>query len=194
MRRNALTTAGLMTAALALGAPGAAMAHEDDSSPNCADPLVEHPFAPFGDDRDFTLAPGGAFDRDDTDWNLNDDARVNGGSLVLKDGGRAASPRICVDLDYQVMRFKYRAPSDPDAELRVEVRYPGAGDSWEGVAEIEADDGLDIGGGWTLSDDVAVHPELGGSQPGWRHMKIRLRGDDGKWKVDDVYVDPKRRS
>ena len=193
MRRNALST-GLMTAALVLGAPAAASADDDSSSPSCADPLIEHPFAPFGDDRDFMLAPGGSFDGDDTSWRLNDDARVDGGSLVLRDGGRATSPATCVDLDYEIMRFKYRAPSNPDADLEVEVRYPGTGDSWNEVAEIEAGEGRDMGDGWFLSDDVPVRPELGGSEPGWRHVKIRLRGDEGKWSVDDVYVDPKRRS
>ena len=192
MRRNAFTTAGLLTAALCLCAPAAAMAQDDDSGPTCADPLIEHPFGSFGDDRDFILAPGGAFDGDDTEWRLNDDARVNDDSLSLKDGGRATSPSMCVDLAYEIMRFKYRAPSDRDAELEVEVRYPGG--SWKEVAEIDRRDGQDIGGGWKLSDDVPVRPELGGSEPGWRHVTLRLRGDDGKWKVDDVYVDPKRRS
>jgi hypothetical protein len=193
LRRNALTT-GLLTAALALGAPAAASADDDSTGPNCADPLIEHPFAPFGDDRDFFLAPGGSFDSDDTDWKLNDDARVQGGSLALRDDGRATSPAACVDLDHEIMRFKYRAPLNPDAELEVEVRYPGTGDSWMEVAEIEAGEGQDIGDGWLLSDDVPVRPELGGSEPGWRHVKIRFRGEEGKWRVDDVYVDPKRRS
>ena len=96
MRRNAFATTGIISAALALGVPAAASAGEFDAPSECPDPLIEQPFAPFGDGRDFVVvAPGGAFDGDGTDWRLNDGARVSEGSLLLKEDGRATAPSMC---------------------------------------------------------------------------------------------------
>ena len=55
-------------------------------------------------------------------------------------------------------------PTTP--RCRVEVRYPDAADDdWEKVAQIDGDEGQYIGGGWSLSHDVPVRPELGGTSP-----------------------------
>ena len=209
MRRNARTTTAVLTALAAVCAPtGAAAADDDDyqsvygSEPaaalNCPDPLIEQPFTAFGDSRDYVLAPGGAFsDNAGGGWNLRGGARVDDGELNLREDSSARSPSMCVDLDYPEARFRYsvRARKADDAELRVEVRYPDGEDSgWEKVAEIDGDEGQDIGAGWKLSPDVPMRPELGGSEPGWRHVQIRLRSKDERWRIDDMYVDPKRRS
>ena len=196
MRRNAFATTGIISAALALGVPAAASAGEFGAPSECPDPLIEQPFAPFGDARDFELAPGGAFDGDATDWRLNDE-RPRERRVAPAEAGR---PRDRPQ--HVVRRSGLRADAlqvprivrNPHAELRVEVRYPDTGGSWERVAGIEPGDGQDIGNGWTLSDDLDVPPQLGGSEPGWRHVQIRLRSGAARWKVDDVYVDPKRRS
>ena len=209
MRRNTRTTTALLTAFAALAAPsGAAAAGDDNSllstfgsapSPtlNCPDPLIEQPFAAYGDPRDFVLAPGGAFSHTGGGWSLRGDADIDDGMLKLPEDGSATSPAMCVDLDYPVARFRYdvRGRDDDDAEIRVEVRYPdGADDDWQRVAQFDGDEGQYIGGGWRLSRDVPMRPELGGNQPGWRHVQIRLRSKDERFRIDDVYVDPKRRS
>jgi len=201
----------MLTAVAALGAPSAAVAADGDatslqstygSAPaaelNCPDPLIEQPFAAYGDPRDFVLAPGGAFSHNGGGgWSLRGGADVDDGELKLPEDGSATSPATCVDLDYPVARFRYnvRGWNDDDAEIRVEVRYPdGADDDWQRVAQFDGDEGQYIGGGWRLSRDVPMRPELGGNQPGWRHVQIRLRSKDERFRIDDVYVDPKRRS
>lgn len=194
MRLNPRSTTFLLTAAAVLAAPGGAAA----AAPDCPDPVIEQPFAAFGDLRDYVLAPGGHFsDPDDSGWNLRGGARVDDGELLLREDGSATSAEMCVDEAYPIARFRYNVPARraDDAALRVEVRYPDApDDDWQKVAKIEGDEGQYIGSGWTLSPDVDMRPHLGGNAPGWRHVQIRLRSQDRRWRIDDVYVDPKRRS
>lgn len=207
MRSKTRPAAVLLALSAALGAPAAASAAESEylaafgtapvGSLDCPTPLVEQPFSAFGDSRDYVLSPGGSFSDPGAGWSLRDGARIDDGELSLREDGSATSPAMCVDLDYPHARFRYRVPARKadDAQLRVEVRYPDADDDgWERVAKIDADEGQDIGSGWSLSPDVEMRPELGGSQPGWRHVQIRLRSKDERWRIDDVYVDPKRRS
>ena len=208
MRSKTRPATALLALAAALGAPAAASAAESEyeaafgstpASLDCPTPLVEQPFSAFGDPRDYVLSPGGSFSDPNAGWSLRGGARIDDDELSLREDGSATSPAMCVDLDYPHARFRYRVPARKadDAQLRVEVRYPDADaddDGWERVAKIEGDEGQDIGSGWSLSPDVEMRPELGGSQPGWRHVQIRLRSKDERWRIDDVYVDPKRRS
>jgi hypothetical protein len=162
-------------------------------------------FAAFGDTRDYVLAPGGSFEDKDLDGWQVEGAKVSGDgspleadgdrnkrSLKIPAGGSATSPAMCVDLHYPTLRLMARAAKE--GELRVEVIYPDSEDPLFHPA------GALTGGGqrdWQASSDMPVFPERGGAAPGMRRVALRftsvaVNGEAGEWKIDDLYVDPRR--
>ncbi|MEA2330169.1 MAG: hypothetical protein QOH58_307 [Thermoleophilaceae bacterium] len=165
-----------------------------ESRATCVEPKIEQPFASIGDLRDYVLAPGGDFaDPALSGWDLDDGASVVAQSLRLPPGASATSPTMCVDLHWPTMRFMVLQEARRDAELDVEVFYPQAGKKadWKKVGEIEARSS----DGWHATDDIQLLPRLGGKLPGARQVALRFTSDDddrGTWRIDDVYLDPKR--
>lgn len=168
----------------------------------CKDPSLEQPFGVLGDNRDYVLAPGGAFeDTTAPGWTLEGGAAVvdtadplalgigDTNSLSLPAGSSAVSPAMCVDLNYPTMRFVGAQFTDKNAGLRIEVFYPKAPkEEWKKTTTVkaEADDG------WQATKDVNVRPEIGGETPGWRLVALRFTAEDkANWLIDDVYVDPR---
>jgi hypothetical protein len=50
---------------------------------------------------------------------------------------------------------------------------------------------------WQASADIPVLPERGGAAAGMRRVALRFtsvaaNGNAGDWKIDDLYVDPRR--
>lgn len=188
-------------ATLAVAGPASAAPR---SAPDCEGQLIERPFAALGDQRDYVLAPGGAFERADGDgWLLEDGARIvaanapvdvrglsDRSSLHLPPGARATSPTMCVDLRFPTFRFFARALGEPDEELQVEVRFPDAEKpKWHEVRDLEAD-----GNAWGLTKDLKLNPSRGGKAAGGRRVAFRLTSDDdADWQVDNLYVDPRFR-
>ena len=179
---------------------------------SCSHPLIENPFAFLGDTLDYVLAPNGSFEGTDGDgWLLeggstvvpgNDPFPVRAGSddgFVLSMPGvdaSAVSAPMCVDLDYPHFRLITHAIPRADGKykgrLRVETLYPNAKNpKWRKVDTIKADSGS-----WTVSDFLDLAPERGGSEPGGRQVSLRfvVVGDGGGFEIDDVYVDPRRRT
>ena len=175
------------------------------SRATCVHPLVENPFAGFGDLRDYVLAPGASFE-DPTlpGWTLTGGAGVvegnepfnlrggqDGHSLALPEETRATSATMCVDLHFPTMRFVALQQTRDDAELKVEVLYPEAAKPvWKKIKDLKARDR----DGWQISDDIKIKPELGGKLAGARQVALRFTSDDeGSWLIDNVYIDPLRR-
>ena len=182
------------------------------SSETCTSPQLVQAFATLGDLRDYVLAPGGSFEDDDLEgWQVRkagiseegspltvqtayqDDDDDNQHSLRVPAGGSALSPAMCVDLNYPIFRFMAKAVSGT-GQLRVEVVYPDAADpSFHSAASLPAP----AGRGWDATGDVELFPERGGVAPGMRRVALRftsvaVNGTAGTWKIDDVYVDPRR--
>jgi hypothetical protein len=193
-----------------LCASGTARAAEQGSTAatrqSCVDPKIEHPFARFGDNRDYVLAPGGAFDDAATSgWSLEDGATVtdvddplgigggeSGGSLSLPPGASATSPLMCVDLTYPTMRFVLTQHDVKDSDLDVEVLYPETEKGkpeWHRTGTVKGRQK----DGWKVTEDVRLDPERSGKLPGGRPVALRFtsHADHGSWQIDDVYVDPR---
>ena len=107
----------------------------------------------------------------------------------------ATSPTFCVDERYPHFRFSFAQESpDEDADVRVEVVYPGL---LEKNVRKAKDLKAKYGRGWRLSDKIKLEPDHGLKQGGWRLVAIRIRVRDGKpntlVRVDDVVVDPRVR-
>jgi len=96
---------------------------------------------------------------------------------------------MCVDLNYPSFRLFVRALGLTPGKLKVDVVYPDVRDAdWTTVAQIDSQSD------WFLSGDMPLTPDLGGSAAGPRRVALRFTatGLSGSWKVDDVYIDPRR--
>jgi hypothetical protein len=206
--RRAVGTSVVIALSLVATAWGSEPAATAETRQTCADPQIEQPFLSLGDNRDYVLAPGGAFeDPSLTGWSLalgagvdvgNEPFNVRGAddghSLVLPPGASATSPTMCVDLNWPTMRFVAFQNGEKDAELDVEVAYPeaeGDGPKWHKAKSFKARNK----DGWHATEDVKLSPERGGKKAGARQVALRFTNDSdrGNWRIDNVYVDPFRR-
>jgi hypothetical protein len=189
-----------------------------DSRTACENPLIEHPFAQYGDNLDYVLAPDGNFNASVAGWQLAGGAKVvatdKGRSLQLPKGATAISPSMCLDLNFPTFRMYHKVVKQKtgllggvlslvlgdadEAELKVEVvYYEIANPVWTEMKQFDGRQGTSAGNGWRLSDHIDLKPDLGGSAPGARQAALRFTVEDAdkgeSFLLDDVYVDPMRR-
>jgi len=171
----------------------------------CVDPIVAAHLSPFGDARDYFLAPGGDFEGEPAGWDLEGGARVVAGSepfgavgngassLQLPAGSSAVSPVFCVDLNYPTFRFfAVQQQAAADAGLQVDVIYPEiAKGNVHRAAAYKSQQA------WKLMKDVKLEPQRAGKRAGWRRVALRFSvpatKKGGVWNVDNVLVDPRCR-
>jgi hypothetical protein len=190
--------------ALALGAPAASAGVLVKSAPSCEGQPLSKPFAPWRDQANYTLAPGGAFEPGDAGWKLTRASVVAGNerfqvrdegdahSLRIGPGGSATSPTICVGLEHPTLRFFARSDGNLLQPLTLEV-----------ITETSV--------GLTLAVPVGVVLPSDAWKPTARQLVVanmlpllprhhtpvafRVRSVGGAtWWIDDFYVDPKRRA
>ncbi|MDQ5832915.1 MAG: hypothetical protein M3550_07650 [Actinomycetota bacterium] len=177
-----------------------------ESSQTCSAPLIENPFARFGDRRSYVMAPGGSFEStalhgwqlsgsakrvaeaDPVDLGANDGA----GMLSLPAKTSAISPTMCVDFSYPTFRLLTKALSK--GEFKIEITYPDVSRPvWEELKKFDGQQFTNAGSGWRLTDDIDMKVDLGGKTAGFRRVAFRFTALSGNWRVDDLYVDPRRR-
>lgn len=216
MRRTGLTVAGccawlaLATAAQADTTPlGSTQLFASAASINtCSTPLIQNPFVRFRDNRDYVLAPDGSFeDAVLSGWQLAGAKRVTEtdpvklgandgrGMLAMPARSTAISPTMCVDLDYPTFRLLGKAVRLPDsAAFKIEIVYPdSAKPVWEELTKFDGKQFVYAGSGWLLTSDLDMKPDLGGKTAGFRRVAFRFTALSGEWRIDDLYVDPRRR-
>jgi hypothetical protein len=208
IRRTPLRRARWIAGAAALVcafAPAAAQADLVETAA-CDDAELTHPFSAWGDGNWYKLAPGGDFEGAHG-WKLSGGARIVSGSephattgtagsasLSLPAGGSATSPATCVNFAYPTFRFFAKSSGGLLGLLplvKVDVLYG------EGLAKV-----LPLPGGITLPASrwspslpgvtlSAVGATVnGGEAP----IALRFTSLFGTWNVDDVFVDPARRT
>ncbi len=167
----------------------------DAKNAKCNAPKTYKAFKGFGDNADYSFAPGGTFENGTAGWSLsgasvvsgNDTSGVYGGSKALKinDGGRVITPWFCVSADNPTFRF-----TTYGGEVEMEIDYIIINDT-------DVDDNLvgqTVGGSkWGPS---AIH-DLATEIPDAKLKKgvlARLiwEAEDTVY-VDNVLVDPYRR-
>ena len=158
-------------------------------------------FAPWGDQHNYMLVPGGAFESGTPAWALSGGAKVMAGnepfyvrskldknSLYLPNGSSAISPTVCFGIGDWHARFFVRNVGSTSGKLRVDVTVK----SLLGVLTI-LDGGTVSGTGvWAPSPDIGltvtnVCSLLGVQAVGFR---FRAQGTGSAFQVDDVYLDP----
>ena len=195
----------LIAAAFALLAiaPGANAA---TAGASCGYTAFTSPFLPWGDDGDYVLSKSGSFEGGSSGWTLKNGAKlVAGGNTLLKSsakslylpvGSYATSPSTCIETNFPYARM-FAMTTSPDAvqsnTLRVDVTYT---DSVYNKTVTEPAGTITQTAGWaptpnlTLPNPENIKPDRSGKLLVTYKFTPLYRS---AWKIDDFYVDPKRR-
>ncbi|HEY7257043.1 MAG TPA: hypothetical protein VH476_10220 [Solirubrobacterales bacterium] len=196
-RPNRLASA-LITALLALAVFAA-------SADACSYSGARTVFKPWGDQRNYVLAPDGGFEHGASGWQLSRGAAVVAGnesyyldnaadsrSLSLPAGSSAVSPPVCMAIDTPSFRLVARNTGNPASQLRVEAVY-----RLLGLVRTKTAGTIRAGSSWapgqSVSTVLTLSPVVGTLIPGAIEIRIAPLDSSGNWQVDDVYVDPFRR-
>jgi hypothetical protein len=168
---------------------------------SCNDSKVR-PFAPWGDNAYYKLAPNGSFAEGSKGWSLSGGAKVVGegnpfvsgsSSLLLPSGSSATAPAACAKLADPASRFFVRNTGSPTGSLRVDITYKSllgltmtanlgtftAGSKWQPSPKY----------GHVLSNllgTLALNSNLSASL----RFKFTPRDSGAEYQLDDLFVDP----
>jgi hypothetical protein len=180
------------------------------SAPNCDNGAVSQPFAQWGDDNNYFLAPGGSFEGSVDGWALNGAGVIadqepwqvagDAGTKALRipAGRSVTTPTMCVGLEHPTMRFfahrsgggllagtsQLLVTARTETSLGLVVDVP--------VGTITT---LTNGTRWNKTTQQIVLTSLLPLLPG-EHTPIQFRFTavgTADWVIDDVYVDPRAR-
>lgn len=175
------------------------------SATACSYSGAEKVFSPWGDQRNYVLAPDGGFEGGGAGWTMNRGAKVVEGnesfflndpsdtkSLALPAGSSAASPPVCMSIDTPSFRLLARNSGDPSSRLRVEAVY-----KLLGLVRTKTAGTLSAGSAWGPSQSVSTVLTLstivGTLIPSAIEIRFTPLDAKGNWQVDDLYIDPFRR-
>lgn len=202
--RTIFLAASLAVVALGVGASSASAGLLVESARNCPTPVLGKPFAPWNDQADYQLAPGGSFEAGAPAWRLtggasvvsgNEPWKVNGSgdsrSLQLPPGATATSPVMCVGLEHPTLRLFAKNNRALLSTMTVDVIFE---------TSLGLTASLPVGvllpnGNWKPSPRFLVVANLLPLLPG-QHTPVQFRLRSvllGTWSVDDFYVDPRCR-
>jgi hypothetical protein len=158
-------------------------------------------FLPWADSADYTLAPQGDFASAD-EWTLNKTATVvTGGdpftgatqSLQLGNGGQAASPAMCVNLDNPTMRFFTRdVGGNGKSSLKVDLLY----EDLDGHVKHLTIARVKAGGEWQPSVVLPIYMNVVASATpdGMTAVALSFKAEgvqkDETLSISSLYVDP----
>ncbi len=160
-------------------------------------------FEDWGDISAYVAVPGGAFE-DALIWSLEgtpvlveerhpfEIGDAGETAVKLQSGDAIVSPKICVDHNYPHLRFVTRA-HEGDAKLKLDVLWTDANGTRK-TTRLEDHDG-NAYRAWGLSRMVSLDKLLPKGEDA-RDIRLRfvVEGKTGTWLIDDVYVDPFKRS
>jgi hypothetical protein len=180
------------------------------SAESCEAQDLDRPFLPWLDPAHYTLAPGGSMEAGATGWRLsgasvvagNEPFRVHGeddsSSLSLPAGSSATTSPVCVGLGHPTLRLFARGSgsltSSLLSSLRVDVLFEDAAGNVVSLP-IGVVPGA-LHSTWRPTQPIPIVANLLPLLPGERTAVAFRFTPQGRaaWRVDDVYVDPFRRS
>lgn len=193
-----------LLAVSALLAPSSAIAAGTSASTDCT-PLGDGAptFARWYDQALYAPAPGGSFEVGAPAWTLASGASLvneqnpniaGKRSLALNANTTVQSPWFCAGVEHPTLRFFARGAGAPTGVLLVQVVYRDASEATiirdvgtVTVAEVP-------GWGPAFARPLALAIPLLGSAKTPVAIRLKSVGVLSGWRVDDVYVDPYRRS
>jgi len=168
---------------------------------SCAD-NPERPFAAWGDNSLYTLAPNGSLEAGSSGWSLSgarvipqsNTLRRGSYSLSLPRGSSATSPAACVKVADPASRFFLRNTGASDGRLKVEVTYK----TLLGLFTMSATLGyVQSDGSWQPSPKYGhVLQNILGTLALNSNLSASLRfrftpvGRGASFEIDDLFVDP----
>lgn len=193
------STRKFLTAAVAAIAATALSAATAQACPYTG---AEQVFRPWSDLSFYVLAPDGGFEEGGKGWSLSGGAVAVPGneafylndpadkrSLKLPAGSSAVSPPICMAIDTPTFRLLARNTGDPDSRLRVEASY-----KLLGLLRTRVVDTVAAGSAWApsqpMSTVLTLSTVVGTLTPSAIQIRITPVDSDGRWQIDDLYVDP----
>ena len=209
---NTLSTrqVALLAGAIALlvvltpGTARAGILVNTESAKNCTTQVLEQPFTRWLDYFQYTLVPGGNFEKGAPAWTLSGAKVVSGNethyvrsardarSLSLGRSGSATSRPVCVGIEYPLLRLFARNRGLPTSTLSVEVLFEDA----LGTVRSLPIGAIAAGRTWQPTLPLPVVASLLPLLPGERTaiaFRFSAIGIGGDWSIDDVFVDPHRR-
>ena len=157
------------------------------------------PFAPWGDDSSYVLAPGGSFEGSSS-WTLAGGAQVVSGnepfylnsssdshSLLIPAGGSATSTPICLGILDPTLRFVGR--SSDGSSVHVDVYANGV----LGLVKLPDSVNIDLSSTWAPSaiQVLTLQNVLALTNLGATSIVLRFTpSGSASVQMDDVYVDP----
>lgn len=157
-------------------------------------------FSAWGDLNHYSLAPGGDFENDLTDWTLSDATQVAGSepygvtgslgaaSLLISERGRAVSPATCIDPTRETLRLFTRSES-ADARLRIVVLYVKDGETVKTAKVGTITPQLDWQPSTTLINPVEkVLKSVASDTP---TVAYQFTATGGPVQIDDLLIDPR---
>jgi hypothetical protein len=203
LSKGVLTLAA--TAALAiLPAAGASAALIETS--DCDGAPLSQPFAPWGDNASYKLAPGGDFEGSLSGWSFAGGAtkvagsepfaatgRTGASSASVPAGGSVTTASTCVNAAYPTFRFFYKSKGGLlglVAAMKVDLVYR---EGLLGLIAVPAGVLLPSStwkpGPVMLTLSAVGAAVAGGEAP----LAVRFTSLAGTWTIDDVFVDPYQR-
>jgi hypothetical protein len=194
-----------LTTGLGAGTAHAGILVNTESAKNCTTQVLEQPFKRWLDYFNYTLVPGGNFESGAPAWTLSKAKVVSGNetfyvrskkdsrSLSLGASGSATSRPVCVGIDYPVLRFFARNSGLLTSALTVEVLYEDASGK---VRSLLIGTVAATSTKWQPTLPIPVVANLLALLPNEKTavaFRFRATGIGGKWQIDDVFVDPRRR-
>lgn len=175
-------------------------------APSCAPESLEQEFLPWLDVAHYTLAPGGRAESA-AGWAALEGASIAPGnepwhvsaagdrhSLRLPAGSRATTGTACVGVDHPTVRFFARSTGTGLlSSLRVDVSFETATGQ---VLTLPTGVVTPTWGAWTPTLPMVLAPSLLPLLPG-DMTPVRFTFTPvgpGTWSVDDVHIDPYRRT
>jgi hypothetical protein len=205
-RARLLATVLMAGASFLFLAPSAHAGLLVKTTTSCVSQPLEQPFVRWLDPLSYTLAPNGALEASG-EWSLSKASIVSGNesyyvhgsrdskSLYLPAGSSATTRAMCVGLGHLVMRFFAKSKDTTLlslSRLQVEVLFEDAGGNVRSLA-IGA---VTPSSRWAPTLPLLVIANLLPLLPGEKTpvaFRFTPKGK-GSWWIDDVYVDPHRRS
>ena len=188
--RRAFCAGAVLASFVALPAP-AALANTASSCPSM---LITQPFASYGDNSYYTMAPGqGADSFDGTGWTLAGGAQIvtttmddgNTGSVLdLPPGSSATSPVMCVQSGMPLARMITRMVGGPKSNATVFQAWNSGGTPLNGAMGVLGQTS------WALSPPVNVAP---GSWSGTKevYFTFTMKAKSGDLQLYDFAIDPR---
>jgi len=196
---------GIRSLAVLIGGALIALSGASAAQATCAPTPASPVFASFADTANYSLAPGGDFETGAAGWALSGAQVVAGNepfhvgsaqdthALAVSPAGLAVSAPFCAGADTPSFRFFAHSLSGRPAPMLVKLRWTqGAGQVGETTVAS-----LNAYSQWAATPSLPLYsllPLRGHCQSLSVQLVLAPANGGSAWQIDDVYIDPGRRS